>query len=49
MVKRLNNCIFRVPNGEERENVTEEIFEKVLAVLFFKLMKDTKLEIRKGF
>ena len=49
MLKRLNNCLFRVPSGEERENVTEEMFEKVLAVHFFKLMKDAKLEMRKGF
>lgn len=37
MVKRLSSCVVGVPNRKEKEkeNVTEEIFEEILAVHFF--------------
>lgn len=47
MTKRYNSCVDGVPNREKRENVTKEIFEEILDVHFFKLMKDTKLETGK--
>lgn len=35
MVKRLSSCVVGVPNRKVKENVTEEIFEEILAVHFF--------------
>lgn len=47
MVKRLSSCVVGVPNRKEKEkeNVTEEIFEEILAVHFFKVMKNITLEV----
>lgn len=48
MVKSYNNYVVGVLNMEVRENVIEKIFEELLVVYFFKVMKYIKLEIRKG-
>lgn len=48
MVKSYNNYAAGVSNMEVRENVTEKIFEELLAVHFSKVMKHIKLETRKG-
>lgn len=45
MVKRLSSCVVGVPNRKVKENVTEEIFEEILAVHFFKVMKNITLEV----
>lgn len=34
-------CATSIPEGEERENETEEIFEEVMVKKFSKLMTDT--------
>lgn len=42
MLKRFSNYVVEFQK-EERKNVTKEIFGEVLAIHFFKLMKDTKV------
>lgn len=44
-IKRCNIFIIGIPEGEERENEAQEIFEVITAENFPKLVTDTKLRI----
>lgn len=45
-VRSFTVCLIKVPNGEKRENVAEEIFEKLVADNFPEVMTETNLPIQ---
>lgn len=44
-VRKSKVCVIREPEGEDRENKTKTIFEKIMAEDFLKLIKHIKLHI----
>ena len=47
-IKNGNLCIIGIPEGEEREKVTENIFEEMMAKNIPNLKKETEVQIQEA-
>ena len=47
-IKYTNICIIGVPEGEEREKVIENVFDKIMAENFLKLKKETDFQVQES-